>query len=109
MSSGRNSGGAAKRLPRGRPFQKGQSGNPNGRRPKTQEDVDVKALAKAQTLSAIETLTTIMQTGQERNRVKAAEVILARGHGSPDQKIDVNLGLQHFDDAVQRAADILGR
>jgi hypothetical protein len=109
MSSGSISGGAAKKRPRGKPFQKGQSGNPAGRRKNTQEDIDVKVLAKAHTRDAIDTLTRIMMTGAERNQVRAAEVILSRGHGSPDQKIDVNLGLQQYDEAVQRAHDILGR
>ena len=64
----------------GRPFQKGQSGNPNGRR----KD-DVGALAREHTPAAIAAL--VAALGKERERVSAAVALLDRGWGKPTQAI----------------------
>jgi len=63
----------------GRPFKKGQSGNPGGR-PK--EYRNVVALAQRCTEAAIVTLAQIMRNGEnESARVRSAEILLDRGWG----------------------------
>jgi hypothetical protein len=70
---------------KGRPFKKGQSGNPGGR-PKIQADII--ELARQKTPEAIETLADIMVNGkQEAARVSAANALLNRGYGCPTQPI----------------------
>jgi hypothetical protein len=70
----------------GKPFQKGQSGNPGGR-PKAV--AEVKELARAHTSEAIETLVSIMSNPKAAPaaRVSAANALLDRGYGKPPQHI----------------------
>ena len=70
----------------GKPFQKGRSGNPGGR-PKVV--AEVKELARAHTLEAIETLVSIMSNPKAAPaaRVSAANALLDRGYGKPPQHI----------------------
>jgi hypothetical protein len=70
----------------GKPFKKGQSGNPGGR-PKVL--AEVKELARARTGDAIETLVSIMSNPKAAPaaRVSAANSILDRGYGKPPQHI----------------------
>jgi hypothetical protein len=71
----------------GKPFQKGQSGNPGGR-PK--EIPEVRAKAREMTVEALETLAAIMRSPKAPPpaRVTAAVAILDRGWGKPTQPID---------------------
>jgi Family of unknown function (DUF5681) len=70
----------------GKPFKKGQSGNPGGR-PKVV--AEVKELARAHTGQAIKTLVSIMSNPKAAPaaRVSAANAILDRGYGKPPQYI----------------------
>jgi hypothetical protein len=70
----------------GKPFKKGQSGNPGGR-PKVV--AEVKELARAHTGEAIETLVSIMKNPKAAPaaRVSAANSLLDRGYGKPPQHI----------------------
>jgi hypothetical protein len=67
-----------------KPFKKGQSGNPGGR-PK--EVAEVKALARAHTTTAIETLVKIAESDKATDaaRVSACIALLDRGWGKPDK------------------------
>ena len=96
-------------MPRGKPFAKGHSGNPRGRKPLSQAEKDVRVLAKVHTERAIQRLAEIMESNNEKAAQSAAATLLDRAHGRPEQKVDMNLHMQQFDAAVQRAADILGR
>src|SRR5262249_12966667 len=75
----------------GRPFQKGQSGNPGGR-PK--EIAEVKELAREHMPAAIEALVSIMNNpkASDAARVSAATALLDRGYGKPQQHIDAEIG-----------------
>jgi uncharacterized protein DUF5681 len=70
----------------GKPFKKGQSGNPGGR-PKVV--AEVRELARAHTGEAIETLVSIMSNPKcaPASRVSAANALLDRGYGKPPQHI----------------------
>jgi Family of unknown function (DUF5681) len=70
----------------GRPFQKGQSGNPGGR-PK--EIAEVKELAREHMPAAIKALVSIMNNtkASDAARVSAASALLDRGYGKPQQHI----------------------
>jgi hypothetical protein len=70
----------------GKPFQKGQSGNPGGR-PKVV--AEVRELAREHTSKAVETLVSIMtnQKAAPAARVSAANALLDRGYGKPPQHI----------------------
>jgi hypothetical protein len=74
----------------GKPFQKGQSGNPGGR-PK--EIVEVKELARQHTPEAIATLARIMMNAKAMDaaRVAAANALLDRGWGKAAQSLDVTV------------------
>jgi len=79
-----NSDGAAKRKPRGKPFAKGQSGNPSGRK---KVPADVIEAAKAHTQTAISTLADICTHGaDEKARISAAEALLNRAWGKPTER-----------------------
>lgn len=75
----------------GRPFAKGQSGNPGGRRKKTQEDIDLISSCRALTRDALDTLIDVMRNGSEKNRVTAAVHIIERGYGKAVQPTDVDI------------------
>ena len=83
-----NSGRTAVRIPDGRRFQPGHSGNPRGR-PK--RDLEVAGLARVHTALAIETLASIIsdEWAPPSARIAAATAILDRGWGRPPQALDV--------------------
>jgi hypothetical protein len=83
----------------GKPFEKGQSGNPTGR-PKVPDEV--KALLKANTLPAVNTLITIMsdKKAKHADRIRCAETVLDRVYGKAAQPI---VGDNEFD-AINIAA-----
>lgn len=66
-------------------FKKGQSGNPSGR---PAEIKHVRELARQHTEEAINTLAQICRSGEkEQARVAAAEALLNRAWGRPEQAI----------------------
>lgn len=66
-------------------FQKGQSGNPGGRR---KEDPELRELAKKHTREALERLVFWLRSENPKASVQAASVILDRGHGKAQQQIN---------------------
>ncbi|MBV8666724.1 MAG: hypothetical protein JO269_09590 [Burkholderiaceae bacterium] len=88
-----NSEKAAKK-PRGagKPFPKGQSGNPGGRPPRTQAELDLVAACKERSPAALAVIESIMMEGQsEKARLAAAQAIIDRGYGKPTQVIDATI------------------
>lgn len=79
MSAAGNSTTAAKRVP-GRPWVKGQSGNPRGR-PST--DFEVQRLCRVHTVAAVNAL--LRSLKDPKTRVTAAMGILAYAYGRPMQ------------------------
>lgn len=73
----------------GRPFKKGESGNPGGR-PKVA--AEVRELARQHTADAIQTLVSIMTNPKSAPaaRVSAATVLLDRGYGKPPQAVELS-------------------
>src|SRR3954468_14680629 len=69
----------------GRPFQKGQSGNPSGR-PKELEEV--KELARQHTPEAILTLAKWMKGSNPKAAITAAIALLDRAWGKPTQPLE---------------------
>lgn len=82
---------AAKPRGAGKPFQKGQSGNPGGRKKKTQEDLDLEAACRKLTPRALDVVVDVMQNGEnERNRLAAAQIIIERAYGKAVQPTKIS-------------------
>jgi hypothetical protein len=77
------------KLLRGRPFSKGQSGNPGGRPKELRE---VTELARSAAPEAVKALVNIMNDSEAppTARIAAATAILDRGFGRPAQSVDVS-------------------
>lgn len=73
--------------PRGKAFAKGRSGNPGGR-PKLPEDVKhVRELARQYTTQAVDALVEVLGSLSDAARVSAANALLDRGWGKPEQPL----------------------
>jgi len=75
-----------KKKPPGRPFVKGQSGNPSGRAKKTPEMRRIEDLARQHSEEAIMALLDEAKRGRGPSRVTAAVAILDRGWGRPMER-----------------------
>lgn len=96
---------------RGRPFRKGQSGNPGGRPAKTPDLLEVERLAREASPAAIQRLVFWMNSTDPSASVKACNAILDRAFGKPAQAVEhtghVMHDLSDFTDA-ELAAIIAG-
>lgn len=83
-----NSGGNTANL---KPWRPGQSGNPRGRPAVPPE---VRELARAHTVTAVNTLVAVMtdEKATAAARVSAANALLDRAHGRPLTEVDVRSG-----------------
>ena len=78
-------------IPNNKPFQKGESGNPNGR-PKKLPELD-KLLANVlgeekDGITAAETILKALRVKATKGDIRAAEVLLDRGYGKAKQTIE---------------------
>jgi hypothetical protein len=70
-------------------FKPGQSGNPGGRPPKTEEQRTLETMCRERTPEALATVLTIMGAGEnERNRLSAAQFVIERGWGKAVQSLE---------------------
>jgi len=74
---------------KGKPFAKGQSGNPGGR-PKVPEDI--RQAFREASPQACETLVKIINdpAAKDSDKIRAAETILDRAYGKPVQAVDLD-------------------
>lgn len=77
----------ANRLSGLKPFQPGQSGNPNGR-PK--KHVTIAQLAEENSEKALKKLAKLIDSEDERIALAAAQAVLDRAVGKPKQSMDVS-------------------
>ena len=69
------------------PWQKGQSGNPNGRPKKLQT---VAQLAEENSEKALKKLIALMDSDKDQVALAAAQAVLDRAMGKPKQSVDLN-------------------
>lgn len=88
-------------------FQKGQSGNPGGRR---KADPALRDIARSHTAEAIKALLRVMRSKRSPAAavVMAAREILDRGYGRPAQTMDMR-GALSLEQLVARAGQIAGK
>ena len=91
---------------RGRPFQKGQSGNPKGRPKQTKEQRDALMMIRALAPDAAERLKAIIQDPETKPEVqlRAIDVVLERTYGKAEAPVTLTTG--RFD-ALDEAFDAL--
>ena len=69
-------------------FQKGQSGNPNGRPPKSREQHEAEEAIRKLAPEAVQKLSELMDSDNESVRLKACQIILDRVYGKPRQAVE---------------------
>jgi hypothetical protein len=73
-------------------FKPGQSGNPGGKKPKTEEERTLEAMCREKTPQALGVILRIMEAGEnERNQLGAAQYVIDRGWGKATQNISAAL------------------
>lgn len=79
-----------KNMPRGKPFEKGKSGNPGGRPKRTPEEVSLIEACRAKTAEALDTILELMEgSNNDRVRLAAAQYVIERGWGKAPERIEL--------------------
>ncbi len=89
------------------PFVKGKSGNPRGGKKRSPVLAEVEELARQIAPEAIDRLKHWLKNDDGRISVKAAEVLLNRGFGTPSQTIATTVtNIRYVIDASEPAKDV---
>jgi hypothetical protein len=92
----------SKKLPRGKSFEAGKSGNPTGRPKRTEEEVSLIEACKAKAPEALRVIEQIMYEGEsDKVRLTAANIIIERGYGKPIQQQVIDQTMSHTFEAEQ--------
>lgn len=79
-------------------FAPGKSGNPGGRKPKTEEERTLEQMCREKTPDALAVIMRIMIDGEnERNQLGAAQYVIDRGWGKAQQNISAQLAVTFED------------
>lgn len=70
------------------PFQKGQSGNPAGRK---KEDNELKEIVRQYTKEAVDRLVYWMKSDNAKASVAASSILLDRGYGKASQEVSLTV------------------
>ncbi len=77
-------------MPRGRPFDKGKSGNPGGRPRRTPEEAELIEACRTKTREALGTILQLMdESDNDRVRLAAAQYVIERGWGKAPERIEL--------------------
>jgi len=80
----------SKNMPRGRPFNKGKSGNPLGRPKRTPEEAELIEACRAKTPEALGVIQDLMDnSANDRVRLAAAQFIIERGYGKAPERVEL--------------------
>lgn len=71
-------------------FVKGKSGNPEGRRIRSEDEKKLIAAARQHTDEAVKVIVEVLRKSRSnRDKLKAAEMLLDRGWGKPRQEVNM--------------------
>lgn len=83
-----NPGDADSRRKALKPWPKGVSGNPGGRRRKSAADREIEGLARTESVAAFQVVRSLMNSSEnDRTRLAAALALLERAHGKPGERL----------------------
>lgn len=94
MSENRSESDKPKRKAPKTAFAKGQSGNPGGRPPKTEEERTLEQMCKEKTPEALKIILELMAGSKmDRAKLAAAQYIIDRGWGKAKESVELSGGL----------------
>jgi hypothetical protein len=91
---------------RGKPFQKGQSGNPGGRR---KENLEFREAAKQYSMESLERLVFWMRSDNPKASIVSAIAILDRAFGKPPQQVEGLLDMTSNGQKIAPVINLYGR
>ena len=109
-----NTDGTAKRLSNLKPFQKGQSGNPNGRPKTTEAEINLILECKNKAHLALATIEELMNSKDDSTRLRASIFIIERAYGKSVERVEMNvrntyetMPIEQLQEAIKRKIEDL--